>query len=209
VSGSVKGIQVQGLVAKTHVTGNLLWNCGQAALQIEELLAGSEGILVANNTAFDCGAALRVWDYAPYEQYQARQVELRNNLLFAARSADMLLMHDPKDGSGKYFPAEAKSLVDLWRFDHNWRDLSGVGAEKAIPPAPGDQVSTAIAVISRDPSDPDFLRPAKDSPLATDGAGDEDPSLPKYVGAVPPEGVEPWDWDKTWQTRAAGPPDDP
>jgi hypothetical protein len=25
-----------------------------------------------------------------------------------------------------------------------------------------------------------------------------DPSLPAYVGAVPPEGVEPWDWEKTW-----------
>jgi hypothetical protein len=24
------------------------------------------------------------------------------------------------------------------------------------------------------------------------------PSLPAYVGAVPPEGVEPWDWLKTW-----------
>jgi hypothetical protein len=23
-------------------------------------------------------------------------------------------------------------------------------------------------------------------------------ALPAYVGAVPPEGVEPWDWDKTW-----------
>jgi hypothetical protein len=25
-----------------------------------------------------------------------------------------------------------------------------------------------------------------------------DPSLPAYVGAVPPEGVAPWDWEKTW-----------
>jgi hypothetical protein len=25
-----------------------------------------------------------------------------------------------------------------------------------------------------------------------------DTSLPAYVGAVPPEGVEPWDWQKTW-----------
>jgi serine/threonine protein kinase len=25
-----------------------------------------------------------------------------------------------------------------------------------------------------------------------------DRSLPAYVGALPPEGVEPWDWDKTW-----------
>ena len=26
-----------------------------------------------------------------------------------------------------------------------------------------------------------------------------DRSLPAYVGAVPPEGVEAWDWEKTWK----------
>jgi hypothetical protein len=29
-----------------------------------------------------------------------------------------------------------------------------------------------------------------------------DRSLPVYVGAVPPEGVEPWDWEKTWKALA-------
>src|SRR5262249_28079866 len=37
------------------------------------------------------------------------------------------------------------------------------------------------------------------SPLATEGAGLTDPSLPSYVGALPPEGVESWDWDRTWR----------
>jgi hypothetical protein len=29
-----------------------------------------------------------------------------------------------------------------------------------------------------------------------------DPALPAYIGAVPPEGVEPWDWDMTWKALA-------
>jgi hypothetical protein len=54
--------------------------------------------------------------------------------------------------------------------------------------------------LSHDPNDPAFLRPAADSPLASEGAGGD---LPTYVGAVPPEGVEPWDWQKTWNARVA------
>jgi len=54
--------------------------------------------------------------------------------------------------------------------------------------------------VNRDPKSPDFLRPAKDSPLATAGAGSDDLSLPRYVGALPPEGVPPWDWDRAWRS---------
>ena len=55
--------------------------------------------------------------------------------------------------------------------------------------------------VARDPADDkNFLRPAKNSPLATAGAGGD---LPTYVGAVPPEGVERWDWTKTWNARTS------
>ena len=53
--------------------------------------------------------------------------------------------------------------------------------------------------VRRRQGDANFLRPPKDSPLAKGGAGATDPALPAYVGAVPPEGVEPWDWEKTWK----------
>jgi hypothetical protein len=56
--------------------------------------------------------------------------------------------------------------------------------------------------VGRDPGAPDFLRPAKDSPLATGGAGKDDPALPSYVGAVPPEGTAEWDWEKTRKALA-------
>ena len=67
-----------------------------------------------------------------------------------------------------------------------------------------DRLEESIKVISRLDKNLDFLRPEKDSRLATAGAGGPnanpvDKSLPPYVGAVPPQGVEPWDWDKTWK----------
>src|SRR5262249_50394397 len=53
--------------------------------------------------------------------------------------------------------------------------------------------------LSRKSDSLDYLRPDADSPLATGGAGTTDPSLPRYVGALPPTGVEPWDWERTWR----------
>jgi hypothetical protein len=53
--------------------------------------------------------------------------------------------------------------------------------------------------MSLDPKDADFLRPRPGSPLATDGAGKNDPVLPAYVGALPPPDVPAWDWLRTWQ----------
>jgi hypothetical protein len=44
------------------------------------------------------------------------------------------------------------------------------------------------------------LRPPKDSPLAAAGA--DDAVLPANVGAVPLEGVVPWNWDKTCKALA-------
>jgi hypothetical protein len=121
--------------------------------------------------------------------------------------------------------------------DHNWRELqSDKGWHKGwIPVARADTWKPHIEVMSRDPRHLDFLRPAKDSPLATAGAGAADglartlaaavglahgptaglatwttanrgsafdPSLPAYVGAVPPKGMQPWDWEKTWKALA-------
>jgi hypothetical protein len=53
---------------------------------------------------------------------------------------------------------------------------------------------------SRAPARPDFLRPTKDSSLMIGGVGGD---LPSYAGAVPPAGVEAWDWDKTWKARVS------
>ncbi len=87
---------------------------------------------------------------------------------------------------------------------NNWRETrepkgADLFSKSWIPVAAADTRQDKIDLLSRDQRQADFLRPAKDSPLAKAGAGGD---LPSYVGAVPPEGAEPWDWQKTWKARA-------
>jgi len=126
-----------------------------------------------------------------------RQVELANNLLFASDKGDLACLFGGKGGEAD--PDFAKVLAKRWRFTRNWRDLAGGRAELRIPLAPTDERLKMPDRLSHDASDPAYLRPAADSPLAKGGAGGD---LPSYVGAVPPEGVEPWKWEKTWKGLA-------
>jgi hypothetical protein len=103
-------------------------------------------------------------------------------------------------------PGDGKLVNEKWQVSCNWREVEeprgdGVLEKSWIPPGPRDVRNVSIAVLSRTPIDVNFLRPAKDSPLASAGAGKEDTSLPTYVGAVPPEGGKPWDWQTTWDAR--------
>ncbi len=91
--------------------------------------------------------------------------------------------------------------IQLWRFAHNWRDVAGNKPGYALPLSPGEAAHESVDLDSRDPAAAGFLRPRKDSALAQEGAGQDDPSLPPYVGAVPPDAAEPWDWDATWKAR--------
>jgi hypothetical protein len=195
---AVRGILVQGNVARTHVTGNLLSKCKQSALQVQDLEPGCRQILIANNTASDNQSGFRVWNSPPFKEHQPGQVELSNNLLVRNEFGDMAFFLGLRDGGGE--PGNGRPLIRLWRFRNNWRDLSGE-ASFSLPRAPGDTKLTGIA-LPTDPGKPDFMRPANKSPLATGGAGKEDPSLPTYVGAVPPDGAKAWDWDRTWRDRA-------
>jgi hypothetical protein len=49
------------------------------------------------------------------------------------------------------------------------------------------------------------MRPAAGQKWALQGAGRHDPTLPVYLGAVPPAGVPLWDWDLTWRARMRRP----
>ena len=89
------------------------------------------------------------------------------------------------------------SVPKKWTLAHNWREADAPvdGNEPGwIPPDPKDVLKKSIKLTSIDPQSPDFLRPTKDSPLATNGAGKDDPMFPSYVGASPPQGVRRWIW---------------
>src|SRR3989442_11117354 len=83
----------------------------------------------------------------------------------------------------------------MWRKTGLPTDMD-VYSKSWIPLAPADTRRDKIDGLSRDPREPAFLKPAKDSPLATAGMGGD--LLPSWVGAVAPEGTTPWNWQKTW-----------
>jgi tRNA A-37 threonylcarbamoyl transferase component Bud32 len=206
-------VALHGAVHRALVVGNRLMNARMSALDLRDLLPGTKDVLMANNTVFRSGIALRIWD--DHRQGKAflkcKGVRVLNNLSLASAGPDMWLLEHARG----VYPLNARGPGDVealratpgWQFGHNWRE--GVrptpGSQLArfwIPPSASDRLVERVELLSRKPADPDFLRPAKDSPLARGGAGVSDASLPAYVGAVPPQGVEPWDWDRTWKMLA-------
>jgi hypothetical protein len=201
--GGLRGIQLEGRLARVQVVGNLLWNASQAALQFQDLAPNAEQILIGNNTIFDSSILLRIWNDRPDDRFPQRHIELCNNLFFDASEGDLFFILGAKAGLGSASPERARDIVDSWQFHHNRRDWSGATSNASLPRATRDEALSNPRFISRDPSKPGFMRPTDDSPWAKHGAGQTDPSLPTYIGAVPPAGVEVWDWQRTWRSRAA------
>src|SRR5262249_33152416 len=181
------GIWAVGRINEMFIVGNRVRDCFETSIRLNDLRDGSGQILIANNSIKGVrqniqfvGTAGRVFG-----------VEICNNALVAEVGTDIVRdAGDPRDLEGG-------------RIDHNWRQVhvpvAGTPEAKEWIPSAKDTVVEKLPVIALDSMHPDFFRPVKDSPLATGGAGGD---LPTYVGAIPPEGVEPWDWDKTWKARA-------
>jgi hypothetical protein len=128
-------------------------------------------------------------------------VEVANNLFFAASHCDVAYILDPGPGKTQ-LPGDGKALLELWRFHHNRRDFSGaVSSRRALLAGRDDGRFKTDDLLSTAASDLDRVRPGKDSPLATQGAGTRDPALPVYIGALPREGDPEHDWGRTWRAR--------
>src|SRR5262249_19707674 len=127
---------------------------------------------------------------------KCERVRVQNNLVLEPQlEADMVLLDHRRGVRAQSRSGDLPALLNSpeWHFNHNWREIDELRANARypgllIPRGLGDQLKIPIKVLSRAPPPPDFLRPPKDSPLATGGAGVDDPTLPPYVGAVPPEG---------------------
>ncbi len=197
ITGMVRGIHVQGALADVLIAGNRLTDCLQEGIGIEDLTPNAARILVANNTLLNCDCGLRGWLNGSLD-LKVGQVEARNNLILDSATGDMIVAIRGEDGTGQPSREKADQAGQVWRFGGNWRDLSG--ASILIPLAPDDHKLDASVQLPRNPSLANFLQPPTGSPLAAQGAKD-DPSLPSYVGAVPPEGVNAWAWDRTWRAR--------
>jgi hypothetical protein len=200
IFNSLRGINLHGHLRDVQVCGNLLVKCPGCGVQVEDLTPASRGILIANNTAFNGGAGFRAWEYHPYKGLVAGQVEIANNLFFGAANCDLGYVRDP-GGDKDQGPGDVAALPKLWRFHHNRRDFSGALTPIILLASAEDGRFKRSELVAVDENNPDRVRPGKDSPLAVQGAGTEHGSLPAYIGALPREGEEPWDWDRTWRAR--------
>ncbi|HVS36365.1 MAG TPA: hypothetical protein VMS17_12435, partial [Gemmataceae bacterium] len=196
------GVTLKGSLQHVQVIGNRFRGCLRTACQLEQLLPETNDVLVANNTAVECNNALRVWD----AKIRTSGVRCQNNLSLGAPYPDALFF----DSGGSPLNAkgfgDSAALLERWSFRCNWRETKRPAKSPSepdgwIPPGKEDVLSDKIEGVNRDPKSPDFLRPDKNSPLATQGAGTKDGSLPAYIGALPCEGTPPWDWDRTWRAR--------
>ena len=207
-----------GAVHQVLVACNRILETNQVAVSLYDPLRGTADVFIVNNTLFrNHRRGVGIWD--DHEKgkdfLECKNICCQNNLVLEHETAPVLCLYDHRRGvNDPVKPGDVKSLLKSpeWHFSFNWYesvppDLNSPMEAFRIPPGPEDHVQFPTEVLSRKPSDPNFLRPAKDSPLARNGAGGQkgaacDPPLPAYVGAVPPEGVEPWDWDKTWKAMA-------
>jgi serine/threonine protein kinase len=205
---SGEGVVMKGAVHKIDVVGNRILDTMHGAIVLWDLRAESADILIANNTMLRNGSALAIADdHAKGKEFlKCKNIRFQNNLLLEPQDDGDLFLNDHLRGTGGAgFPqADVESLLKSpeWRFSHNWRQIDPVKAlarnpGRWIPRCPNDKLQVRIALLPYKLGHPKFLQPAKNPPLATGGAGVSDTWLPAYVGAVPPEGVEPWDWDKT------------
>jgi len=205
INGASNGILGVGALERLHIVGNQVWNA-DVGIQLENLLPGTKNVLVANNTLFQCANhGFRLWD----DDVKGKNIQIRNNLLLGGGRADMIFADSGGDRANARGPGDGKLVTSRWRWDHNGREVKppqgdDFAAKAWIPPAKEDVRDDEIKVMSRNPAEADFLQPASGSPLATQGAGRTDPSLPSYAGALPPPGTEPWDWTRTWQAPPPG-----
>jgi hypothetical protein len=209
VRSDQEGVVLTGAVHHVHVVGNLILDTGHGAIALWDLLPEAADILIANNTLLRNREALGIWDDHPKRKdfLKCKNMRFQNNLVLQPqREGDLFLFnYRREDGGFAHARGDPRALHNSgWHFSHNWREIDAKKAaarspDRWIPCCPNDHLQVPIKVLSRRSDDADFLRPPKSSPLATSGAGVTDPALPAYVGALPPEGAEHWDWDKAWK----------
>ena len=210
ISGSFTSLYLQGNLADIQVTGNTVWESKYVALEIEDLPSWGHSILMANNTACKNAEGFRVFCSKQDAEFGRGQVEFCGNILVDNSGGDATVLVADKDGTfGIAKPKFGQTLRDMWRFEGNWRDQGGLESSALLPLSPFDHKAGRLKFLSAEPNNADFMKPPKDSPLATGGLGAKGPWLPEYAGAVPPKGVAPWDWSLTWRARHGGLPSKP
>jgi hypothetical protein len=156
-----------GSIGDVTVAENLFWG-GKNGVNLNfEETSQCRSLKIANNTFL----GTTYWLGLVRTVARQDRVVVCNNLILGADAVE--------EGSA----GQLAAVAGRWTFTRNWWEL-----EPGAPPlAPGlgriAHQEPSLALISRDPKHPDFLRPRPDSPLATGGVGG---ALARHIGAMPP-----------------------
>ena len=186
-----------GHLQNVWVVGNTVVFGGQTGFQTLNLLEDIHNVCFANNTFFESRESFRIWE----DGFRPAGVSVLANVSLG-ETEDWWLSYD--SGGNPDFaqgPGDGQRFASTWTFAHNHRQVLPADApadvrRSWIPLSETSVMTDSIEVLSRDRDNPDFLRPAADSPLAMGGLGGE---LPVYAGAVPPAGSEPFDWERAFR----------
>jgi serine/threonine protein kinase len=203
-SGGRGAVGLYAHVEQVQVVGNRISGMDNAGIHLQQLTTEARDILLANNTTLGCNHGVRLWDSA----VKGQNIRLCNNLFLDCPAPDIYFVESP-DGNKFQGAGDGMLVAKVWDLECNWREVTGPTAKGKptpgrVPLGPSDKEVKSLEKIERNPRSPDFLRPFADSPLTGAGAGKTDPSLPLYVGALPPRGSPPWDWSRTWQVPPPG-----
>jgi eukaryotic-like serine/threonine-protein kinase len=154
---AVQDVTVRGNVFVTNIGVGVNLDAG----------SGSQKIRVSNNTFLNSSSWMTFEgaDLPP-------ESTVCNNLVLGAEGVN--LVQHPVD-----------EIANNWTFHNNWWEPA-LATELAVAERLAE-VHPGVDVLSRQLDDPNFLRPAPNSPLGTAGAGGDEPA---YVGAFPPGGAK-------------------
>jgi hypothetical protein len=190
-------------VDRLQIVGNRIVRSDVHGLQLNSLDGPPQNVLVANNTFLGCVGSLSVYGRGA-QGLTPDGARFPIHLVLRPEGLDAKYLetggHPARGDAG-----DGTIVTKAMGFGRNWWEASPKEewAERGwIPKPEGDVVKAHIDGVEREPRSPQFLRPTRNSPLATQGAGVDDPPLSRYVGALPPEDVEPWDWDRTFRALA-------
>src|SRR5262249_36858562 len=147
-TGCKDAIILSGSIIRVQVVGNKLLWATRLGIQLENLLAGSRDILIANHSLLESVGAFRLWATAP----KGRHIRIYQNLLLGHGARGSVFW----DRKGKWAgpaagPGSGAAVTAKWNLHHNWRELKSRKANSPglIPPSDRDNVRQPIEVLSR------------------------------------------------------------
>ncbi len=198
-TGALRGIHVVHSMENVLIAGNTIRECIQESLGLEDWGETASHVQVVNNSLATGQTLVRFWDNPPQEIPATGHLDFRANLLLEAGAIDMVYWRAGTAQPDEESQKTAQTIFRTGRFTDNFRDDSGNSYVLGRIASQDRHRLSRRSFESTDPRAENYLRPLADSDVATGGVGGD---LPAYAGAIPPAGVERWDWERTWRSLA-------